>query len=180
MFVDIHPSFPDISISANDCLSYTILAFFSMFYPLSEFIADVCCGRLKIIVISICPLYLLLYHYIVCLAVTVMFVKKLTLQNFFQQTEGIILFILILISLATFIIGLIGYHANLFQLGLDQLFEAPSKYLSLFILYALWAFKLGSLQIHSISLFLHYSVVIPSGPLRVKSLSCFLLLLPFF
>ena len=40
---------------------------------------------------------------------------------------------------------MIGYHANLFQLGLDQLFEAPSEYLSLFILYALWAFKLGSL-----------------------------------
>ena len=52
MLVDTHPLSPDISISANDCLPYAILAFVSMFYPLSGFIADVCCGRLKIIVIS--------------------------------------------------------------------------------------------------------------------------------
>ena len=40
-----------------------------------------------------------------------------------------------------------GYQANVIQLGLEQLFEAPSQYLSLFILYAVWAFELGSLPI---------------------------------
>ena len=171
MFVDIHPLSPDISISANDCLPYAILAFVSMFYPLSGFIADVCCGRLKIIVISMS--FILAFVSLVCLAATVIFVKKLTLQNFFQQTEGIILFILILISLATFTIGLVGYHANLFQLGLDQLFEAPSEYLSLFILYALWAFKLGSLP---------FNILVPSllcsDPIRSTASKIFELL-PF-
>ena len=56
-----------------------------------------------------------------------MFAKKLQLESFFQQTEGVIL---ILISLDTFTIGLVGYQANLVQLGLDQLFEAQTEYLS--------------------------------------------------
>ena len=56
-----------------------------------------------------------------------MFAKKLQLESFFQQTEGVIL---ILISLDTFTIGLVGYQASLIQLGLDQLFEAPTEYLS--------------------------------------------------
>ena len=140
--VDTRPLSPDISISTNDCLPYAILAFVTMLYPLSGFIADVYYGRLKVVVISLS--FILTFVLVICLATTVMFAKKLQPESFFQQTEGIILFILILISLATFTIGLVGYQANLVQLELDQLFEAPSEYLSLFILYALWAFKLGS------------------------------------
>ena len=34
--------------------------------------------------------------------------------------------------------GLIGYQANFIQLGLDQLLEAPSEYLGLFVHWAKW------------------------------------------
>ena len=44
----------DISLSANECLPYVILAFISLFYPLSGFTADVCCGRLKVVAVSLC------------------------------------------------------------------------------------------------------------------------------
>ena len=44
--------------------------------------------------------------------------------------------ILAFLSLFAFIIGQTGYQANFIQLGLDQLFEAPSHYLILFIHYA--------------------------------------------
>ena len=37
-------------------------------------------------------------------------------------------------------------QANFIQLGLDQLFEAPSRYLILFIHYAVWAFQSGSVS----------------------------------
>ena len=77
MLVATHPLSPDIGISATDCLPYAILAFVSIFYPLSGFIADVCCGRLKIIMISMS--FILAFVSLVCLAVTVMFVKKLAL-----------------------------------------------------------------------------------------------------
>ena len=48
--------------------------------------------------------------------------------------------------LFAFIIGLVGFQANYIQLGLDQLFEAPSQYLGLFIHYATWAFQSGALS----------------------------------
>ena len=41
-----------------------------------------------------------------------------------------------------FVIGQSGYHANLIQFGLDQLLEAPSEYLGLFIHWATWAYSL--------------------------------------
>ena len=45
-----------------------------------------------------------------------------------------IIVILAIISLLAFIIGLAGYQANFIQLGLDQLFEAPSQYLVFFFI----------------------------------------------
>ena len=62
-------------ISIYEPLPYAILAFIMMFYPLSRFIADVCCGRLKTLVISLdmitchpCPLafcfsFTVCFHY---------------------------------------------------------------------------------------------------------------------
>ena len=60
--------------------------------------------------------------------------------------QGILVIILGMLSLFAFIIGLAGYQANFIQLGLDQLFEAPSQYLGLFVHYAIWAFCLGSVH----------------------------------
>lgn len=59
-----------------------------------------------------------------------------------------------IISLIFFIIGLAGYQAKFVQLGLDQLFEAPSHYLGLFVHYATWSFNLGSVPLVTISSFL--------------------------
>ena len=54
IFIDTTPLSPDISISAAVYLPYAILALVSMLYPLSGFIADVCCGRFKTVVIGLC------------------------------------------------------------------------------------------------------------------------------
>ena len=148
VIVDTKPLSPDISISANECLPYAILALVTMFYPLSGFIADACCGRLKMVVIGLC--FILAFILLIFLTEIVVYATKLHFFNYtmiFHQAEGIITLILIFISLVAFVIGLASYQANLVQLGLDQLFEAPSQYLSLFILYAIWAFKLGSVPL---------------------------------
>ena len=138
----------NISLSINDYLPYAILAFVSMLYPLSGFIADVCCGRLKVFVTGLC--FILTFVLLVCLSEIILLVGKshsLTTYTIFHQTKEIIVFSLVMVSLIIFVIGLASYQANLVQLGLDQLFEAPSQYLSLFILYASWAFKLGSVPV---------------------------------
>ena len=63
-----------------------------------------------------------------------------------QHNIGLVIVILAFISLFAFIIDLAGYQANFIQLGLDQLFEAPSLYIILFIHFAKWAFNFGSLH----------------------------------
>ena len=50
-------------------------------------------------------------------------------------------------------IGLAGFQANYVQLGLDQLFEVPVRYLRLFIHYAIWIFHLGLLPLRIIDSF---------------------------
>ena len=123
---------------------YAIIALVMMFYPLSGFIADVCCGRLKTVVVSL--IFLLCGNILLILTLLV----GATIKNTHSITQlghnqGILCIILICPSLVTFIVGLAGYQANFIQLGLDQLFEAPSHYLGLFIHYAIWAFQAGSL-----------------------------------
>ena len=132
-------------ILTYDILSYATLALVMIFYPLSGFIADVGCGRLKTVKISI----IVLLIFVVLVTITVMVLK--TMQHydvyFFTHNQGIIVVILASLSLLVFIIGLVGYQANVIQLGIDQLFEAPSQYLGLFIHYATWVFRIGSLPL---------------------------------
>ena len=51
LVLDIHQ--PNTTLSVYEPLPYAILALVMMFYPLSGFIADVCCGRLKAVIISL-------------------------------------------------------------------------------------------------------------------------------
>ena len=152
-----------LSILYNNPLAYAVLAVVMMFYPLSGFIADVCCGRMKTIVVSLiihlsCNIFLLL-------GLSVNESDALHDEDLDHVTllenEGILAIILIVIFVITFIIGLVGYQANIIQFGLDQLFEAPSQYLGLFIHYATWTFKAGSLfYLITPIMCLHYKQII--------------------
>ena len=119
-----------------------------MFYPLSGFIADVCCGRMKTIVVSLIVLSSHVQHFPATWPVSVMKADVLHDEDLdhvsLLENQGILIILIVLIFVITFIIGLVGYQANFIQFGLDQLFEAPSQYLGLFIHYATWTFKAGS------------------------------------
>ena len=135
---------PNAVLSEYEPLPYALLAIVMIFYPLSGFIADVCCGRLKTVVVSL--IFLVSCWIVVLVALSVLAsISKPEISNLKHNEGLVVVVILALISLFTFIIGLAGYQANFIQLGLDQLFEAPSQYLTLFIHYAVWAFHLGSL-----------------------------------
>ena len=142
-----------ISISLFDSITYAILAIVMMFYPLSGFIADVYCGRLRTVVISLC----LLFSFVIltCLMELIILLwlsqydllKHKDISILINSFPGALVLILFLISLLLFVIGLTGYQANFIQLGLDQLFEAPSHQLGLFIHYATWSFHLGAVVV---------------------------------
>ena len=157
--IDLKSETTDISLSTNYFLAYAILAIIAMVYPFSGLIADVYCGRLKTVQISL--LFILTFALLLCLAVIIVSSTKLhfmlTSRNLnynslsaFLHPDGIVVCIIFIVALVIYIIGLAGYQANLIQLGLDQLFEAPSHYLSLFILYTIWMFNLGSVPMTAI------------------------------
>ena len=135
---------PNAILSQYEPLPYAILALVMMFYPLSGFIADVCCGRLKTVVVSL----LFLFSFCIIVVVALSLFTSISKPYFpnLEHNVGLVIIILAFISLFMFIIGLAGYQANFIQLGLDQLFEAPSQYLVLFIHYATCFFNIGSLH----------------------------------
>ena len=148
LFIDSKSESTEVSLSTNYFLAYAILAIIAMVYPFSGLIADVYCGRLKTVQISL--FFILTFVLLLCVAVIIASsTKLLQLDDFFLMhsesiPEGIVVCIISIVALVVYIIGLAGYQANFIQLGLDQLFEATSHYLSLFILYTIWMFNLGS------------------------------------
>ena len=145
------------SISTFVSLLYATLALAMMFYPLSGFMADVCCGRLKMVIISLC--LLLACGLIACFAEIIVFIFKLEIiayndyATYLHRSITQLLFGLVLICLVLFMTGLAGFQANYVQLGVDQLFEAPIRYLRLFIHYSIWVFHLGLLPLRIIDSF---------------------------
>ena len=126
-----------------DPLPYAALAVVMMFYPLSGFMADVYCGRLKMVTISL--LVFLLFNVFVIIGASLFHTIKHPVEENLCSPHGIVALTILAVSLLAFVIGLAGYQANFIQLGLDQLFEAPSHYLGLFIHYATLAFRSGTL-----------------------------------
>ena len=141
-----------ISISMFDSLTYAILAIIMTCYPLSGFIADVYCGRLRTVIVSMC--LLLCSVILTCLLDLIIILyphydltKHQRISLLVTSFPGVLVILLVLISLLVFVVGLTGYQANFIQLGLDQLFEAPSHHLSLFIHYATWSFHVGAVVV---------------------------------
>ena len=141
---------PGVSISIFDSITYATLAIIMMFYPLSGFIADVYCGRLRTVIVSLC----LLFCNVIVLCITDLIYILYPPHHKLLEYKGLSLLVnsfpgvlLFLTSLLLFVIGMTGYQANFIQLGLDQLFEAPSHHLTLYIHYATWSFHLGAVVV---------------------------------
>ena len=122
---------PNSALSMCAPLPYALFAIVMMFYPLSGFIADVCCGRLKTVVVSL--VLLLISNVFILLGISVF--QTMTHQNLrsLVLNQGIVVLILAVLSLLTFVVGLVGYQANfIIQLGLDQ--HQAVTWVSLFIM----------------------------------------------
>ena len=121
---------PDVNITLNEYVPYAILAIISMLYPLSGFIADVYYGRLRVAVISLC--FILGILLFICFTEIIGFATNSLVyrdNSVWLVNHHEVILILAIVSLVAFIVSLAGYQANVIQLGLDQLFEAPSQYL---------------------------------------------------
>ena len=99
------------------------------------------CGRYKAITISLELLCLALL--LLCGATIIGMTKSWSVQHL-GLGRSIPFCILLILMFITIVLSLSCYQANIIQLGLDQLLEAPSEKLSQFIHWLMWAYTLGS------------------------------------
>ena len=118
---------------------YAVLTLVLLLYPVSGFLADVCCGRYRTITFSLFLLW--------CAFVPLSIVSVLLFLDIKKTASYIPLGGIAFILITT---GLAGYQANIIQLGLDQLHEAPCRYLGLFIHWNGWCGTLGAFVCHII------------------------------
>ena len=125
---------------------YAMLAIIIITYPLWGLIADFCCGRFKVVMISLC---LFTVAAAVACPTALLLLEKGFGHSFksrdFLKSEHVAIFIPLVICFIFFVVGFSGYKANFIQLGLDQLHEAQSEYLGLFAHYTILVSSLGVL-----------------------------------
>ena len=116
-----------------------------MFYPLGGFLADVYFGRFKMVMTG---LGFLVFSFSSLIVVLVWFGTKFghpkyLLEEYAFKEVAPFYFI----GFGTFFLaafGIVAFQANFIQLGLDQLMDASSKSLSIFVHLAIWADVLGT------------------------------------
>ena len=126
-------------------LAYLLGFLAVLLYPISGFIADVFCGRFRALVVSMC-LFIVSSLLLMCATVLIMMNPELfPLQ--WSHSKAVLFILMIILYGVTFGIGSIIYYANYVQFGIDQLMEASSRHLSLFVHWIIWADTLPSVII---------------------------------
>jgi hypothetical protein len=116
-----------------------------MFYPLGGFLADVYCGRFKMVMIGlgflVCSFSTLIVV-LVWLGIQLQHFKPHLQEYAFKEVAPFYFVGFSTLCLAT--LGIVALQANFVQLGRDQLMDSPSGGLSIFIHLAIWANVLGT------------------------------------
>ena len=174
----------DNNILINVLVPYVCLALVMLLYPLSGFMADIWCGRYKAVIISMCILMCSLGGFAIgCTIGMITEAHHIDNHSKLYKVGMDFLIVVVVIAFLLFIIGLSGFQANFIQLGLDQLHEAPSEYLGLFVHWAMWAGSVSTPVSHI--LFSAYActrsdqLLYGLYSLPIVCFVCFLLLLVF-
>ena len=118
-----------------------ILALIQIFlYPAGGLIADRCCGRYRVVTLSIFSIW--------CASLLLGIVDVVYLTS--SDDHGAVhIATIVLLSIVAFfsLIGISGFQANAVQFGLDHLLDASSNELSVFLHWFIWTDSLGQLVI---------------------------------
>ena len=104
-----------------------------IFYPLSGLLADMKCGRYRIVTLSQVVITLALLLLIVAGVLS-----KINSDHYYKK-------IIVICAISTVLVlpGFTGFQSNAVQFGLDQLLDAPSKTLSSFLCWYVWTDNIG-------------------------------------
>ena len=141
-------------ISSPDMI--TIVSIFialasAIFSPLSGFLADVHFGRCRVLSASIC--LILVACIIVCLIAILRLLVTAGVWNINLYTHDVqpVAFGLGAVAVLLLLPGITSYQANFIPFGLDQLCDAPSVSLALFIHWVIFADRLGTFVIQIVN-----------------------------
>ena len=116
---------------------YGFVAIVFCFFPLAGFLADVKCGRYKMVVRSLSVLLISILLIAVNVgAIMGSMAVSITLAIILLCISSITMFIVIIASYA----GLVGFAANVVQFGMDQLHDCPGEDRTLFIHWYVWVY----------------------------------------
>ena len=111
-----------------------VLAVFGLFYPVAGFIADIYMGRYRIIVAGFVCFFLACLVLVIAGALQVS--QHDIIASYFYGVAVIL-----------GIIGISCYQSNIIQFGFDQLLDMPTRYLSMFVHWYVWADSIGGLLV---------------------------------
>ena len=129
------------NVSVTVIVGYSLVAITALLSPLSGFLADVCCDRHRVIRTGLG---------LICGSVLLLSLDGVLTMYFgvaIWSSHSVLRFCLLIISGCSYLLFVIGhsnYQANIIQFGLDQLVDAPSSSLVLFIHCLIWAESLGT------------------------------------
>ena len=112
-------------------LACLIALLFLLFSPFAGFVADVKCGRFKILV---CSTYLMVVSNGLILLLLILLIFTVHSFNYYV----FIIVISLLATLLIYIVGRVFFLANSIQFGTDQLRDAPTRYSVLFLYAYYW------------------------------------------
>ena len=124
-------------------------------YPIGGLLADICCGRYRIVMFSV---FKLMCGFGLISIFTILLATSHDKNNINGNKNGHFVtyseVILLIVSAILFISGFIGFQANAVQYGLDQLQEASSRQLSVFLHWYVWTDNLGQIIMRILATFL--------------------------
>ena len=110
---------------------FVVMALLLLFYPLAGFVADVCCGRYKVVIVSLW--FIWSGTLVICIGLIFLIPNVRSLQTIITVYAAVAF-----IPLLLFLIGFCGFQANALQLGVDQLHDATTEHITIFIHWFLW------------------------------------------
>ncbi|ORU94679.1 MAG: hypothetical protein A6F71_09460 [Cycloclasticus sp. symbiont of Poecilosclerida sp. M] len=111
-----------------------------MLYPIGGLIADLRYGRYRVIKMS------LVHNLVVAIILSVLGVLFSTkVYRNSHYALGVAMAITVSLSMILFVLGIGGFQANIVQFCLDQLLDASSEELSLFLHWFVWTEQIGEL-----------------------------------
>ena len=119
---------------------FILLGTVQVLFPVGGLLADICCGRYKMIALSI----LVFWFDAIFLSVFGIYSSMET------PTGNMIVLVTSIFAYIIFIIGFSGFRSNSIQFSLDQLLDASSEEISIFLHWSVWTGCVGDMVVRLI------------------------------